>query len=63
MDDLRRPTGFLFGILGLILLAYGLINPSVRAPLSEETNVNLWCGLILLLFGGCMLWLSFRRKS
>lgn len=63
MDDLRRPTGFLFAVLGLILLAYGLINPSVRAPLSEGTNVNLSCGLILLLFGGCMLWLSFRRKS
>jgi hypothetical protein len=62
MDDLRRPTGFLFSLLGLILLAYGLINPAVRAPLNEGTNVNLWCGLLLLLFGGCMLWLSFRRK-
>ena len=63
MDDLRRPTGYLFGLLGLVLLLYGLIFPAVRAPLDPETNVNLWCGLMLLLFGGCLLWLSFRRKS
>jgi hypothetical protein len=63
MDDLRRPIGFLFGLLGLILAAYGLIKPQVRAPLDADTNVNLWCGLTLLLFGGCLLWLSFRAKS
>jgi uncharacterized membrane protein HdeD (DUF308 family) len=63
MDDLRRPTGYLFSLLGVILLIYGLVFPGVRAPLNAETNVNLWCGLMLLVFGGCLLWLSFRRKS
>jgi len=63
MDDLRRPTGFLFSLLGLILLLYGLIHPEVRAPLDPGTNVNLWCGLALLIFGGCLLWLSFRAKK
>jgi uncharacterized membrane protein HdeD (DUF308 family) len=63
MDDLRRPTGFLFGILGLILLLYGLVSPSVQAPLEPGVNVNLWCGLMLLVFGGCLLWLSFRAKK
>ncbi len=63
MDDLRRPTGFLFGLLGLILVIYALINPDARAPLDPATNVNLWCGLTLLIFGGCLLWLSFRAKS
>ena len=63
MDDLRRPTGYLFGLLGIILLLYGLMNPQERAPLDPETNVNLWCGIILFLFGGTLLWLSFRRKS
>ena len=63
MDDLRRPTGFLFSLLGLILLLYGMIHPEVRAPLDPGTNVNLWCGLALLLFGGCLLWLSFRAKK
>jgi hypothetical protein len=63
MDDLRRPTGLLFGLLGLILLGYGLIHPEVRAPLDPGTNVNLWCGLTMLVFGGILLWLSFRAKS
>lgn len=63
MDDLRRPTGYLFALLGFILLAYGVVFPATRAPLNPETNVNLWCGLMLLVFGGSLLWLSFRRKS
>lgn len=63
MDDLRRPIGFLFTLLGGMLLLYGLINPEVRAPLDPGTNVNLWCGLTLLAFGGCLLWLSFRTKK
>ena len=63
MDDLRRPTGYLFSLLGLILTVFALLNPSVRAPLDPGTNVNLWCGLVILVFGGILLWLSFRRKS
>jgi hypothetical protein len=63
MDDLRRPIGILFAILGIILSVYALINPNARAALDPPTNVNLWCGVMLLVFGGCLLWLSFRRKS
>ncbi|MBV9081120.1 MAG: hypothetical protein JOZ62_00475 [Acidobacteriaceae bacterium] len=63
MDDLRRPIGILFGLLGLILLIYALLYPQVRAPLDPDTNVNLWCGVIIFVFGGYMLWLSFRAKS
>ena len=62
MDDLRRPIGILFSLLGLILLVYGLISPDVRAPLDADTNVNLWCGLMLVVFGGVLLWLSLRPK-
>jgi drug/metabolite transporter (DMT)-like permease len=63
MNDLRRPTGYLFALLGLILLAYAVINPGARAALDANVNVNLWCGLTLLVFGGCLLWLSYRAKS
>ncbi|MFL6354339.1 MAG: hypothetical protein ACJ74Z_21150 [Bryobacteraceae bacterium] len=63
MNDLRRPTGYLFSLLGLILLAYAAINPAARAPMDSNVNVNLWCGLTLLVFGGCLLWLSYRAKS
>jgi hypothetical protein len=63
MDDLRRPTGILFSILGVILALYGLINPDVQAPLEPGIAVNVYCGFMLLIFGGCLLWLSFRAKS
>lgn len=63
MNDLRRPTGYLFTLLGLILVIYGLASPEVRAPLDAQTNVNLWCGFAILVFGGILLWLSFRAKS
>ncbi len=63
MNDLRRPIGFLFSLLGVILLVYAAINPAARAPLDANVNVNLWCGLTLLVFGGCLLWLSYRAKS
>jgi hypothetical protein len=62
MDDLRRPIGILFSLLGVILLLYGAFSPEVRAPLDAQINVNLWCGAILLIFGGCLLWLSLRKK-
>ena len=63
MNDLRRPTGYLFTLLGLILVLYGWLSPEARAPLAPEVNVNLWCGVTMLIFGGILLWLSFRAKS
>lgn len=63
MNDLRRPIGFLFSLLGVILLVYAAVNPAARAPMDATVNVNLWCGLTLLVFGGCLLWLSYRPKS
>ncbi|HEY7210665.1 MAG TPA: hypothetical protein VH477_10370 [Bryobacteraceae bacterium] len=62
MNDLRRPTGYLFALLGFILLVYGLLTPEARAPLDAGVNVNLWCGLTMLIFGGVLLWLSYRAK-
>ena len=62
MDDLRRPIGILFSILGLILLIYGLASPDVRAPLDADTNVNVWCGAMLLIFGGILFCLSLLKK-
>jgi hypothetical protein len=54
MLDLRIPTGAFFCIIGLILLAMGILTPSERAALTE-TNVNLYCGLAMLAFGAFML--------
>lgn len=61
MDDLRTPSGIFLALLGLILIATGLLMPGARAPLTTE-NVNLYAGLCMLLFGGILLWLA-RRAS
>jgi hypothetical protein len=57
MLDLRVPTGWFFATIGVILVAMGILFPSERAPLTEA-NVNLYCGLVMLAFGGFMLALS-----
>jgi uncharacterized membrane protein len=59
MFDLRVPTGAFFSIIGLILLTMGIFTPSERAALTE-TNVNLYCGLVMLAFGCGMLALAKR---
>jgi uncharacterized membrane protein HdeD (DUF308 family) len=63
MLDLRIPTGWFFSLAGVILLAMGILSPD-RAPLTDA-NVNLYCGIFMLLFGGIMLLLAFgvRRKA
>jgi hypothetical protein len=63
MLDLRIPTGLFFGLVGLILLVMGIFFPSERAALTES-NVNLYCGLVMLAFGGFMLALvKFGRSD
>jgi uncharacterized membrane protein len=61
MLDLRVPTGFFFAIVGLILVAMGVFAPSERAALTDS-NVNLYCGLVMLAFGLIMLALSRLSK-
>jgi uncharacterized membrane protein len=61
MLDLRVPTGFFFAIVGLILLAMGIFAPSERAALTDS-NVNLYCGLVMLAFGLILLGLSRLSK-
>jgi hypothetical protein len=58
--DIRFPIGLMFGLLGLILTIYGLITASSPALYERSLgiNINLWCGLIFLLFAGTMLLLA-----
>jgi hypothetical protein len=59
--DLRYPIGLMFGIYGLLLTGYGLAFPEARAPLTA-VNVNLYAGVVMLLFGVVMLGLAQRAK-
>jgi hypothetical protein len=62
--DVRLPMGWLFLILGLILLGYGLTaDPVIYAQHSLGVNLNARWGVIFALFGGVMLFLSRKKKS
>ena len=58
--DIRAPIGGLFTLLGLMLAGYGLVG-SERA--ASGTNVNLWWGLVMVVFGLLMLFLARRSMS
>jgi len=59
MIDLRKPSGLFFVLLGVILV--GVSFTGATAPLLEM-NLNLYTGLVMLVFGGTLLWLA-RRTS
>lgn len=62
--DIRFPIGLLFAILGLILAVFGLftINDAELYARSLGRNINLWTGILMLVFGGLML-LSARKEK
>jgi hypothetical protein len=57
--DLRLPIGALFALFGLVLTGDGL----VARRLVLGINVNLWWGLVMLLFGALMLGFSAASKK
>lgn len=55
--DLRYPIGGLFTTLGLLLAGYGL------ASAGDVRNVNVWWGLVMLLFGVSLLYGASRGRG
>jgi purine-cytosine permease-like protein len=55
--DIRIPIGLLFVILGIILAAFGIftINDTELYTRSLGRNINIWTGILMLVFGGSML--------
>ena len=57
--DLRKPSGWFFLMLGALLVITGIVSPDARAPLTE-ININLYSGIVTVVFGGILLWLAHR---
>jgi hypothetical protein len=60
--DIRIPIGALFSLLGIILAVYGAATRS-NVDLygrSQSIVINLWWGIIMLIFGGAMLYFGSR---
>jgi hypothetical protein len=58
----RFPIGGMFTIFGVILVVYGLVSSPAIYEKSLGINVNLWWGLVLLVFGLVMLGLAVRAQ-
>ncbi len=62
--DIRIPIGLLFSVVGLMIAIYGAA--TLHSPIYERSlgiDVNLWWGLVLLVFGSMMLWLGWRAAG
>jgi hypothetical protein len=61
--DIRVPLGAMFTLLGLLLTAFGLFGNKAIYSQTLGIDVNLYWGLVLLLFGALMLFLGLRAES
>jgi len=66
--DVRLPIGGLFAALGLLLTGYGLATSGDASHYARSlsVNINLWWGLVMLVFGLALLaavWLSRRKLA
>jgi hypothetical protein len=60
--DLRYPIGLLFMVFGVLLVLYGLFAGTAAYSRSLGIDVNLWWGLIMLIFGGLMFFAAYRKR-
>lgn len=60
--DLRWPIGLMFSLIGALLVVYGLMTNSDQATYARSlgVNINLYWGLLLVVFGGAMLTMAWR---
>jgi hypothetical protein len=59
--DLRFPIGIMFTLFGVLVTVAGLVNSEASTRLG--ININLRWGIVMLLFGGFMLFLALRGKK
>ncbi len=62
--DIRWPIGLMFTLIGVLLTFNGIITASDAEMYKRSLgyNVNLWWGLVLLVFGVFMLVLAVRGQ-
>ena len=62
--DVRVPIGALFTMLGVLLTAYGAMEPTAAtAAFTKGGQINMWWGVVMLVFGVLMLLLARPSKS
>ena len=61
--DVRWPIGGMFSIVGALLVIYGVVSDPAIYEKSLGINVNLWWGIVLLVFGLVMLAFAYRTHQ
>ncbi len=61
--DVRFPIGGMFSIVGALLVIYGVLSDPAIYVKSLGINVNLWWGIVLLVFGLVMLVFAYRTHQ
>ncbi len=63
--DIRWPIGLMFSLIGAMLVIYGFVTGSGADMYKHSLgiNVNLYWGILLLVFGGTMLTLAWRGSQ
>ena len=63
--DIKFPIGLMFTILGVLLLLYGILTMgnTEMYKISLDININLWMGIIMVIFGVFMLITSRMTKA
>ena len=60
--DVRVPIGLLFTLLGILLSGYGFLEPAAAtAAFTKGGQINMWWGLVMLVFGIFMLLIARPR--
>jgi len=65
MVDIRYPIGLMFTILGVLVTIFGIatISDTGLYQKSLGINVNIYMGIIMLVFGLFMLAMALRKKK
>ena len=61
--DIRLPIGLMFTVVGGLLTVFGLVGDKSGLQRSLGINVNLWWGLVMLVFGVVMFLLGRRGTA
>ncbi len=61
--DLRVPVGLLFVTIGLIMGIFGLVSDPALYHKSLGINVNLYWGIVELIFGSLMVAFGLSRRK
>jgi uncharacterized protein YhhL (DUF1145 family) len=61
--DLRIAIGALFTVYGVLLALYGVLADKAQYARSLGFNINLIWGVVLLVFGLCMLLIRSRARK